>query len=310
MKRLLMLALIVTGGLVSVSGQRPAPVPRPAPDRRTEILKMIRRQDEANRRIETLRTGGVRNENDARRAAHTTIAELYRGPNKREAELLAVDPELERRHAEFLRRKNTGLAKLMADLGCAENTSVVVASEKCLAYSLPGGGSSYSFRVENYRLPRLADLTFTAGSFQATGVLLHGILVNIGDVPLEEVSLQTNGLRYLNEFGPQTEFEKAREIDRRLIEGVRRDGFLYRRGLYAVENTTFVLRSIAYNGRYWRAVDEITYDEFEFDKRRDVTIAFRIIEKDTEGNVTILWKKLQEKESPEVKGKNKKPAAR
>jgi hypothetical protein len=167
---------------------------------------------------------------------------------------------------------------------------------------MPGAGSSFSFRTESYRIARLSDVTFTDKSFQAGGVVLHGIFVKLGDVPIEEVDLQTRGLKYLVDFQPEPDYEKGKALDAELTKGVASDGFLYRRGLFITENTTFALRSIAYDGKYYRAVETVTYNEFDYDKRRDVIVVFRIVEKDEAGNVTILWKKLQEKSSPEVKG--------
>ncbi|HVE58325.1 MAG TPA: hypothetical protein VNB22_15950 [Pyrinomonadaceae bacterium] len=229
------------------------------------------------------------------------VEPLYRKPTRKE--LKAIEPRraLFDEYAGFLRQPKTGLTKLIDDKGCAENTKVVVATDNCLKYTMPGAGSSFSFRTQTYRIPRLADLTFTDKSFQAAGVLLHGIFANIGNVPLEEVSLQTKGLKYLVDFQPEPDYEKGKELDLQLIEGIKSDGFLYRRGLFSVENTTFALRSIAYSGKYFRAVKNLTYNEFDFDKRRDVIVVFRIVEKDEAGNVTILWKELQEKDSPEVK---------
>jgi hypothetical protein len=228
-------------------------------------------------------------------------APLYRKPSDKELKAVAPRPELYEKYAEFLRRPNTGLTKLIDDKGCAKSTKVVSATENCLKYSMPGGGSSFSFRTENYRIPRLSDITFTEKSFQAMGVLLHGIFVNLGNVPLEEVTLQSKGLKYLVDFQPEPDFKKSKEIDSQLIRGVRRDGFLYRRGLFMVDDTTFALRSIAYGGKNFRAIRGITYNEFEFDKREDVIVVFRIVEKDAEGNVTILWRELQEKDSPKMK---------
>lgn len=231
---------------------------------------------------------------------HQNVEPLYRKPTKKELKAIEPRRELFDKYAKFLRQPKTGLTKLIDDKGCAENTKVVVATDNCLQYTMPGAGSSFSFRTENYRIPRLADLTFTDKSFQAGGVLLHGIFVNIGNVPLEEVNLQTKGLKYLADFQPEPNYEKGMKIDLQLIQGIRNDGFLYRRGLFVVENTTFALRSIAYSGKYFRAVKNLTYNEFDFDKRKDVIVVFRIVEKDEAGNVTILWKELQEKKSPEV----------
>ena len=230
------------------------------------------------------------------------IKPLYRKPTKNELKAIEPNRNLFNKYAGFLRQSNTGLTKLIEDKGCADNEKIVVVSDECLKYTMPGAGSSFSFRKQNYRIPHLADLTFTDNSFQATGVLVHGIFVNIGDVPIEQVTLQTNGLKYLVEFQPETNYEKSREIELNLIEGIKRDGFLYRRGLYTVENTTFVLRSIAYDGKYMRSLKGVTYNEFNFDKRKDVIVVFRIVEKDKEGNLTILWKQLSDKKSPKISG--------
>lgn len=238
-------------------------------------------------------------------ALRRNIELLYRKPSKNELKAVAPKPELFDRYAEFLRGQNTGLTKLISDSGCADNTKIIVATEECLKYTMPGAGSSYSFRTESYRIPRLSDILFTDNSFQASGVLLHGIFINVGDVPLNEVTLKTDGINFLVNFQPETDYEKAKELDLILSEGIRNGNFLYRRGLYAVENTTFVLRSIAYAGRYYRAVRGVTYNEFAFDKRRDVIVAFRIVDKDNDGSVTILWKMLANKKSPRVKRSQK-----
>ena len=229
------------------------------------------------------------------------VEPLYRKPTSKELKAVEPSRELFVKYAPFLRQPDTGLTKLIDDKGCAENTKVVVASEDCLKYTMPGAGSSFSFRTQTYRIPRLADITFTSKSFQAAGVILHGIFVNIGDVPLEEVGLQTRGLKYLVDFQPEPDYEKGKALDSELMKGVGHDGFLYRRGLFIAENTTFALRSVAYGGKYFRAVKNLTYNEFDYDKRRDVIVVFRIVEKDDAGNVTILWKVLREKDSPEVK---------
>jgi hypothetical protein len=234
------------------------------------------------------------------------IVPLYRKPSKKELKLVAPGEDLLVKYAEFLRQPNTGLIKLINDKGCSENVKIVVATDDCLKYTMPGAGSSYSFRTETYRIPRLSDITFTDNSFQAEGVLLHGIFVNIGDVPLEKVSLQTTGMKFLTDFSPEPDFDKAKIVDAQLSVGIKKDNFIYRRALYAMENSTFALRSIAYDGKSFRALRGVIYNEFDFDKRRDVIVVFRIVQKDASGNVTILWKELQRKNSPVIKRNNPK----
>jgi hypothetical protein len=229
------------------------------------------------------------------------VEPIYRKPSKEELKAVEPSRELFKKYAQILRQNDTGLTKLISDKKCSDNTKVIVVTDDCLKYTMPGAGSSYSFRINNYRIPRLADLTFTDNSFQASGNFLHGIFVNIGNVSIENVTLQTKGITYLAEFQPEIDYEKAKQLDQQLVEGIRHGDFLYRRGLYIVENTTFALRSIAYNGDYYRSIAGITYNELNFDKRRDIIVIFRIVEKDEAENVTILWKKLQEKESPKIK---------
>ena len=229
------------------------------------------------------------------------VAPLYRKPTKEELKLVAPDAALLEKYRTFLAQEDTGIVKLLVDQGCADRASVVVATENCLKYRFPGAGNSFSFRTKNYRLRRLADLTFSNKAFIATGVLSHGILVSIGDVPLENVTLQTTGVKFLNEFQPVVEFEPSQAVSKQLLTGITKDGFVYSRGLTAVENTTYVLRSIAYDGRVMRAIYGIPYNELDFDKRKDVTVAFRIVRQDADGSVTILWKELSRKDAPKFK---------
>lgn len=233
------------------------------------------------------------------------LRNLYRKTSKEELENIKPNPADKEKYADFLKQPDTGLIRLIPDLGCANSTKVLVVTPECLKYTMPGAGSSYSFRVNDYRIERLADVTFFNNSFQAAGTLVHGILTKIENVSLEEISLQTKGLKYLIDFKPVTDFEEAKKIDRELSKGIVKDGFVYRRALNALENTTYVLRSVAYQGLIPRAVEGITYNELDFDKRTDVIVAFRIVNINADKSVTILWKQLAEKKAPEIQSKKK-----
>jgi hypothetical protein len=233
-------------------------------------------------------------------STQSALQQLYRKPTSDELKLIAPNPEDLQKYAVFLKQSDTGLLKLINDAGCSENSKIVVATAECLKYKFPGAGSSYSFRTNSYRLPRLADLTFADNGFQATGNHLHGIFVNIGDIPLEQVNLNTHGLKPLLSFEPSTEFKAAAKVDEILSKGVAIDGFIYRRALYVKENTTFALRSIAYRGKSYRAVRGITYNELNFDKRRDVIVVFRIVRTHEDGSVSILWKKLYDEKATKL----------
>ena len=127
---------------------------------------------------------------------------MYRKPSGKELKLLSPDVAIAAKYSELLRRDDSGIFKLVPDAGCAENTKVVNASEKCLKYLFPGAANSFSFRTESYRVRQLADITYVKGGFWMTGVLMHGIMVDLGDMPLEQVTLGTPAIGFINSFKP------------------------------------------------------------------------------------------------------------
>jgi hypothetical protein len=232
---------------------------------------------------------------------HKYADPLYRKPTRKELDAVAPDPELAAKYSQFLQRPNTGLVKLVPDAGCAENTKVVTVSEACLKFTMPGAGNSFSFRTRSYRTRDLADLTFSGQQMRVTGLMMHGIMVNLGDQPVETASLQMAGLKYLVEFQPSSKIEDANKVNSMLIDGVKKDGYLYSRSLAPAENNTYGLRAIAYRGRVRRAIKGVEYNELDFDKRRDVIVVFRVVEQEPDGSITILWNQLSDQESPKLK---------
>ena len=228
---------------------------------------------------------------------------IYRRPGKDEIATLAVSESLMLRFAQFLKGENTGIVKLSAEASCISDGDVVVATENCIPFKMPGAGTSYSFRTESYRLPRLADLILANGVFKTGGVFQQVVMADLGDVAIEDVTLDTRGMKHLLDLKPANDVEELVQFDTKNTKGMYSDGFLYRRGHRMKENSTFALRSIAYRGNYIRSIDGVAYDELEFDKRRDVIVAFRVVDKDESGNVTILWKRLKDVEAPKLKVK-------
>lgn len=299
MKKLLFVAGLISLGLINTFGQATNPTPATA-------APVGRPTRTSNRDLMVPATASINNPDGLAlrmMILQASVQPLYRKPTREELQSIAPDYNLLEKFSAFLRDDNTGLTKLLVDVGCAENLNIVVAEERCLKFTMPGAGNSYSFRTNNYRIRHLADLTFTGKSFFVSGVLMHGIMVNLGDVPLEDVTLQTGGLKFLNEFQPTNDFEEAKKLDEQFVSGVTKDGFFYSRALKSVENATYVLRSIAYDGRIMRSVKGIPYNELDFDKRKDITVAFRVVRLDGDGNLTILWKELSRKDSPKIKKK-------
>jgi hypothetical protein len=109
-------------------------------------------------------------------------------------------------------------------------------------------------------------------------------------------------MRYLSDFKPAKTVREIAESSKELEKGVEAQGFLYRLAFFAKANRTYGLRSIAFPGRYPRSHNGTVVNELLFDKREDVIVVFRIVDIAQNGNVTILWRELSRRESPELKG--------
>lgn len=229
------------------------------------------------------------------------VQPLYRKPSKKDLKNLQPSQSLLTQYEKFLQQPETGIFKLSADSSCAVNTNVVVATESCLANNIPGAGIAYSFRVKSHRMLHLSDLILDKNVIKSDSLLQQGLLVNLGNIELGEVSAQTNGLKYLLDFKPAASKEELLGIDEKLSKSIKSDGFVYSYGLYVEDKTTFALRSIAYRGKILRSISGVKYNEFDFDKRKDIVVVFRVVEKDANGDLTILWKEISRQDSPVIK---------
>jgi hypothetical protein len=229
------------------------------------------------------------------------INPLYRRPSKKELKNLSPSQALLTQYEQFLRQPETGIFKLSADSSCAANVKVVVATESCLSNDIPGSGTAYSFRVKSHRMVHLSDLILDKDVIKTESMLQQGLMVNLGNTELNEVSAQTAGLKYLFDFKPANNEEELFKNDEKLNKSVKSEGFTYNYGFYAKDQTTYALRSIAYRGKVLRSVGNVKYNEMDFDKRRDVVVVFRIVEKSEKGDITILWKEISRQDSPVIK---------
>ncbi len=285
-------------GIAQVIPTTPTPTPRPG-SRQAAAGQMIADKDSYDR-LRIIEMMGARNKRETP-ALLDPKKGIYRIPGKSEIEALAIAEPLLVKHADFLKGPDTGIVKLNVNSSCLSDTDTVVASEQCIPFTMPGAGTSFSFRTESYRVPRLADVIVHNGIFKTGGVFQQVIMADIGDVAIESVTLNTTGLRYLVDLKPVRDSDEFLRFEREIIKGIDADGLLYQKGRHVRENSTFVLRSIAYRGKYLRVLDGFQYDELDFDRRRDVIVAFRVVDKDTAGNITIVWKQLKDVEAPVLK---------
>ena len=209
-------------------------------------------------------------------------------PNSKEKRLLAVSEQDLHQHAATLSQPNTGAFRLLPYYPL---TRVVSANSPEIEWrrGFSAFASSWSFTKNKHGHGmngkgdsyfgwadlRLRDGIFTAGIMGES----LGLMVPLGDVPLDDVTPQTAGVAEVAELvSPPTNTE-AFALFGRNLRGYQRNGFTYGSRLFAQVNCTYVLRSM-------------------LNLRADQLIAFRVVRLSDDEGLTIVWKKLQDYPKP------------
>jgi len=181
-----------------------------------------------------------------------------------EKKLLAPAEEDRVAYAALLRQPDTGIIRLIP----RENRLTT--------------GSYYSFSRLTHDYGYGSDLSLEQDSLSVGFAGADfGMLTNLGDVPLEEIVMEQPALRFLAGYEPPHREADARVEARRVSDGFTSDGIPYRNRLPLEVKTTYLLRSINYD-------------------RADVFVAFRIIRKEVDRSVVIVWKLLKRYPKPEL----------
>jgi hypothetical protein len=208
-----------------------------------------------------------------------------------EKRLLAPSRTDQQRYASFLELGDTGLIRLypwhrrrsvVSIDELVDRRSPEFNAHACLySFSKIRHGNGLNGFVD----PRLgwAELKFGEGKFFTgfTGESL-GVIVALGDTPLETVTPDTEGVSGLTRIIPPADYLEASALSKRNRSGFEMDRFRYGSSLPVVANTTYVLRSTS-------------------NRRADVLVAFRVVGVAGDGDVTILWRKLKTYPKPSWK---------
>ena len=209
---------------------------------------------------------------DARAQAASEIESLRAQIKVKEAALLAPSKADRREYAEFLAQPGTGIIRLLP----REKWDGVLSTR--------GGGAFYSFKRLTHDYGQGSDIMLEMNSLAVGGFggADFGLMANIGDVPLELLSVDAEAVRFAASFKPPTLEAEARAAHRSFWEPGRREGeFVYKGRLPVSVGSTYVARCIDYSSS-------------------DLLVAVRVIRKDSDGSVVLLWKMLQEFPKPEL----------
>lgn len=186
-----------------------------------------------------------------------------------EAKFLAASEEDVAAYTEFLQQPDTGIARLLPREVFDKGT-----------LTTRGGGAYYSFtrRTHEYGWGTQIGLERDSLSVSFAGAD-YGMLARLGDLPLSAISLEHSAAKFLASYEAVSEEPQARAEHLRFSNGVKFEDVLFKTRQPAIVNNTYVLRGIHYSDS-------------------DVLVAFRIVGKDLDDSVVILWKLLKKYPKP------------
>jgi hypothetical protein len=195
---------------------------------------------------------------------------------KLEKQLLLPAAEDLQGNAEFLAQPETGMVRLLP----REIYDNPAHPEKRL--TIQGGGSYYSFTRLSHEYGNSTQIGLEQGQFLTSFAGAdYGMLTNVGDVPLEAVNFEHAAVNFLATYERAVDESQARSEYRRFGTGVSNEGASYKTMQPVTVNNSYVFRGIHYSDS-------------------DVLVAFRVIRKDSDGSVTLIWKLLKKYPKPEL----------
>ena len=218
-----------------------------------------------------------------RPAGPAPTMDISRSDRKR----LEPDAADKTRFRELLKEDGFGLVKLL-NVDCDADGPLVVHIGDC-GDSIPGHGADFSFRAGRHVFAGIADLKLNGGTLVVGSVMTQGLLVSIGNVDVRTVDLSSNAVKFLTAFAPAPDIHGAEQQTLLLTKGFWNNGIFCRATATAAEGQTYLLRTIAYRLRNDGG-----------DKREDLVVIFTIVRQDPAGNVTLIWRRLQNKVSPKI----------
>lgn len=241
--------------------------------------------------------------------------------------MLDVPEKYYEKYKDVLNDKKTHLIRLQPDKNCYSKYLISVEElERCSdVIPIPGGGSVYSFKdgkkfpmkpheigiedniVLRTKEPELSfgrsyvwNIHFINDNFIVQNNYTRGIISDIGDVDLNSINLASKELEFLNNFKQGDTLAKIKEQSDALKNGVNFNNFIYSNTTPVKLNSTYVLRSIDYAAANMMSLRRLPIGNqanikkvFVVDKRADLMIAFKVVGRENDGSIIILWKELK-----------------
>ena len=184
-----------------------------------------------------------------------------------EKKVIAVSDRDREEFAAFLSQPKTGMIRLLPREMYDGN------SKRALA--IRGGGAYYSFAHSTHEYGRGSDISLEQGSLKVGFAGAdYGLLLNLGDVSLDQVMGDHVATRALLDYTPPIKEGDVRGESRKLWQGIELSGFNFQSRVEAKISNTYLLRSISID-------------------TSDTLIAFRVVRQDTDGSIILLFKVIK-----------------
>lgn len=191
-----------------------------------------------------------------------------------EKQFIPPDSEDRAAYSSFLQQPGTGIMRLLP-------------REKFDGFlAIRGGGAYYSFSRLTNEYGRGSDLSLQQDQLSVGFAGANfGMLTLLGDVALDEVKSDLPAVEYLSAFNTPLKESEARIQQRQVGRGYTINEVAYKDHFPALLNNTYLLRSINYGDS-------------------DLLIAFRVVRRDADGSLIILWKLLKKFSVPKLELSN------
>lgn len=203
---------------------------------------------------------------------------IRREPRVLKEGLLAPSLQDRLEHDEFLKQSKTGLIRLLPrEVYDSQTYKTPVQIE------IRGGGAYFSFFHRAHEYGYGSDLELDHNNFSVGFAGAdYGMIVNLGDVPIDQISENDPQLVFISNYEPRTIESEARAEARNFRTGVTVDDVTYRSRVAAKSQSTYLVRSISF-------------------RTSDIVAAFRVVRFDNDGSAIIAWKLLKTFSTPQLK---------
>jgi hypothetical protein len=216
---------------------------------------------------QTLTREDIRKQIEMKRAELTILEDQFLAPDKADRQT----------YEELLAKPNTGLIRLLP----REKFGDFEKSPKTL--TIRGGGAYYSFAklTHEYGYGSDIELSREVLSVGFAGAD-YGMLVKIGNVPLDEVTVEHPVVEYLASYKAAASEPEARIEQRRFGEGSEIEGTVYKERAPLEVGASYVLRSINFD-------------------ISDVLVTFQVVRRDDDGSAVLVWRLLKKYDTPSLR---------